>query len=138
MPLILLMAQPEQEAPPDVPPERLAKARRLLQDAIEKGRGGGAVAGFQGIRVDKYFGSKLPPVCAQLGCYVTDDGKRFYCINPACQKHTIRETKHTRRGRPEKSRFVYFHCPRCDGREVEMHIMLNRYVCRRCKYNWQS
>ncbi|HLF17133.1 MAG TPA: hypothetical protein VI796_06870, partial [Candidatus Thermoplasmatota archaeon] len=58
------------------------------------------------------------------------------CINPACQKHKVRETKHTRRGRPGKGHFVYFKCPRCDSREVEMHLLGNRYVCRTCKYNW--
>ena len=94
--------------------------------------------GFTGVKVDKYFGTKLPPVCASLGCYVTDDGKRFYCINPACQKHLQRETKHTRRGNPKKQTFVYFRCPRCDSRSVEMRVLLNRYVCRTCRYNWQS
>jgi len=121
---------------------RLAKARQLLQDAIARSRGeaasGAPLRGFTGVKVDKYFGTKLPPVCASLGCYVTDDGKRFYCINPACQKHLQRETKHTRRGNPKKQTFVYFRCPRCDSRSVEMRVLLNRYVCRTCRYNWQS
>ena len=121
---------------------RLAKARQLLQEAIARSRGeaatGAPLRGFLGVKVDKYFGTKLPPVCASLGCYVTDDGKRFYCINPACQKHLQRETKHTRRGNPKKQTFVYFRCPRCDSRSVEMRVLLNRYVCRTCRYNWQS
>ncbi len=117
--------------------ERLAKARDLLQEAIRKGQAGTA-KGFGGVRVDKYFGAKLPPVCAALGCYVTDDGKRFYCINSACQKHKLRETKHTRKGNPRKASFVYFRCPKCDSRSVEMKVLFNKYVCRTCKYNWAS
>ena len=121
--------------------ERLARARKLLQDAITRTRKlppGSPPKGFGGVKVDKYFGTKLPPVCASLGCYVTDDGKRFYCINPACQKHLQRETKHSRRGNPKKQTFVYFRCPRCDSRSVEMRVLLNRYVCRTCRYNWQK
>ena len=120
---------------------RLARARKLLQDAIARSRSappGSVPKGFGGAKVDKYFGTKLPPVCASLGCYVTDDGKRFYCINPACQKHLQRETKHTRRGNPKKQTFVYFRCPRCDSRSVEMRVLLNRYVCRTCRYNWAN
>lgn len=120
--------------------ERLAKARELLQKAISRSRSapGTVPKAFTGVRVDKYFGAKLPPVCAALGCYVTDDGKRFYCINSACQKHKLRETKHTRKGNPKKASFVYFHCPRCDSRDVEMRLMFNRYFCRACRYNWQK
>lgn len=120
--------------------ERLERARDLLQKAIARGKskGGATLKGFAGTKVDKYFGNKLPPVCASLGCYVTDDGKRFYCINSACQKHKLRETKHTRKGNPQKNSFVYFHCPRCDSRDVEMRLMFNRYFCRACRYNWQS
>ena len=121
--------------------ERLSRARKLLQDAITRTRNapaGSPAKGFGGVRVDKYFGTKLPPVCASLGCYVTDDGKRFYCINPACQKHLQRETKHSRKGNPKKQSFVYFRCPRCDSRSVEMRVLLNRYVCRTCRYNWQQ
>ena len=131
-PMLLLV---QEAAPSPEEAERVARAQRLLRQAIEKGRGKPTL-GFQGVRVDKYFGTKLPPVCASLGCYVTDDGKRYYCINPACQKHKIRETKHTRRGRPEKAHFVYFKCPRCDSRSIEMHVVGNKYVCRTCKYNW--
>ena len=121
--------------------ERLARARKLLEEAIARSRSappGAKAKGFGGVKVDKYFGTKLPPVCASLGCYVTDDGKRFYCINPACQKHLQRETKHTRKGNPKKASFVYFRCPRCDSRSVEMRVLLNRYVCRTCRYNWAS
>jgi hypothetical protein len=120
--------------------ERLARARELLDKAIARGQAppGAGGRGRGGVKVDKYFGSKLPPVCASLGCYVTDDGKRFYCINSACQKHKLRETKHTRKGNPQKTSFVYFHCPRCDSRDVEMRLMFNRYFCRACRYNWQS
>ena len=123
--------------------ERLDKARNLLQEAIRRSQATGpapvpgGLRPFPGMKVDKYFGSKLPPVCASLGCYVTDDGKRFYCVNPACQKHKKRETKHTRRGNPAKAHFVYFRCPRCESRSLEMHVMSNRYVCRACKYSWQ-
>lgn len=129
------------DAPSEENEARLAKARQLLQDAIARSRAqpaGAAPKGFGGVKVDKYFGTKLPPVCASLGCYVTDDGKRFYCINPACQKHLQRETKHTRKGNPKKQAFVYFRCPRCDSRSVEMRVLLNRYVCRTCRYNWQQ
>ena len=118
---------------------RLQRARKLLEEAIARSRGAPAGAppkAFGGVRVDKYFGAKLPPVCAALGCYVTDDGKRFYCINAQCQKHRLRETKHTRKGNPRKSSFVYFKCPRCDSRDVEMKVLFNRYVCRACRYNW--
>ncbi len=119
--------------------ERLLRARRLLEEAIARSRdtpAGKPLKAFGGVRVDKYFGAKLPPVCAALGCYVTDDGKRFYCINSACQKHRLRETKHTRKGNPRKTSFVYFKCPRCDSRDVEMKVLFNRYVCRTCRYNW--
>ena len=162
--LMLMVAEepkpaPEAEAKAEAPPggekpdpivpteaqdaERLDKARQLLQEAIRRSQAvgpapaPGGLRPFPGMKVDKYFGTKLPPVCASLGCYVTDDGKRFYCVNPACQKHKKRETKHTRRGNPAKAHFVYFRCPRCESRSLEMHVMSNRYVCRACKYSWQ-
>lgn len=138
---LALLAHALADAPAAESEERLARARKLLQDAITRTRNappGSAPKGFGGVRVDKYFGTKLPPVCASLGCYVTDDGKRFYCINPACQKHLQRETKHSRKGNPKKASFVYFRCPRCDSRSVEMRVLLNRYVCRTCRYNWQQ
>lgn len=110
----------------------------MLGDAIEKNEHRHAGKKPQvGQKVDKYFGTKLPPVCARLGCYVTDDGKRYYCVNPSCQKHKKRETKHTRRGRPQKGSFVYFRCPRCSSRSVDMHLFSNEYACRNCKYTWQ-
>jgi phage terminase large subunit GpA-like protein len=137
---LALLAHSLADAPSDDDEERLARARKLLQKAIARSKASPANAskGFAGVKVDKYFGTKLPPVCASLGCYVTDDGKRFYCINPACQKHLQRETKHTRRGNPKKQSFVYFRCPRCDSRSVEMRVLLNRYVCRTCRYNWAN
>ena len=118
--------------------ESVASARRLLEAAMQKGREkDGAGKETPGLKVDKYFGTKLPPVCAQLGCYVTDDGKRYYCVNHACQKHKKRETKHTRKGRPQRGQFVYFKCPKCESRRVDMHILANRYTCRTCKYVWE-
>jgi ribosomal protein S27E len=136
-PLALLLAtMADPPAPEDQ--ERVARARRLLEEAIARGRqeGPGTPRNTVGLKVDKYFGDKLPPVCAKLGCYVTDDGKRFYCVNPACQKHKKRETKHTRHGNPAKAHFVYFKCPRCQGKNVEMSLMSNKYACRACKYVW--
>ncbi|HLF16995.1 MAG TPA: hypothetical protein VI796_06170, partial [Candidatus Thermoplasmatota archaeon] len=82
--LLLLVVESEPEKPVEEA-ERVTRARDILQAAIAKGKAPAARAGFQGMKVDKYFGTDLPPVCSQLGCYVTDDGKRFYCINPACQ-----------------------------------------------------
>lgn len=83
--------------------------------------------------VDKYFGSKLPPVCRQLGCYVTDDGKFFYCINPHCHKDKRRETKYNRR----KKSVVYFFCPKCKSREIQLHLKMNNYECLDCAYTWK-
>jgi hypothetical protein len=84
-------------------------------------------------QVDKYFGSKLPPVCRQLGCYVTDDGKFFYCINPHCHKDKKRETKYNRR----KKSVVYFFCPKCKSREIQLHLKVNSYECLDCAYSWK-
>ncbi len=127
--------------------DRLARARKLLEEAIARSKaekepstsipGSGGLRGVPGMRVDKYFGTELPPVCARLGCFVTDDGKRYYCVNPSCQKHKLRETKHTRKGRPEKARFAYFRCPRCNSRNIEMHVLANVYACRACKHSWK-
>ncbi|HET6398338.1 MAG TPA: hypothetical protein VFH47_02150 [Candidatus Thermoplasmatota archaeon] len=125
---------------PDVSEERARRARELLEKAIAASRSEpppGVAKMPLGARVDKYFGTKLPPVCARLGCYVSDDGKRFYCINPVCQKHKKRETKHTREGRPEKPRFAYFRCPKCDSRDIEMHLIGNNYSCRACRHVWK-
>ena len=146
------------EAPADAapPPDQVERARKLLQDAIARSRhasgpsmplapptpGDAAAAArgsaVPGMKVDKYFGTELPPVCAELGCYVSDDGKRFYCVNPRCQKHKKRATKHTRRGNPMKPRIVYFRCPRCESRNIEMHVLSNRYACRACKHSWEK
>ncbi len=134
--LILLVAEVADD-------DKLSRARKLLAEAIarsEEAKATGPVGplrGVPGMKVDKYFGTDLPPVCARLGCYVTDDGKRYYCVNPSCQKHKLRETKHTRRGRPEKARFAYFRCPRCDSRSIEMHVIANMYSCRACKHTWK-
>ena len=85
-------------------------------------------------KVDKYFGSKLPPVCRQLGCYVTDDGKFFYCINPHCHKDRKRETKYNRR----RKSLVYFFCPKCKSREIQLHLKKNQYECLECAYSWKN
>ncbi len=133
----------EDAAPkPPLKETALERARRLLAAAIRKVPvvvPATSMAPGSTPKVDKYFGEKLPPVCSRLGCYVTDDGKRFYCINHACQKHLKRETKHTRRGNPLKavqSPVIYFRCPRCDSRNIEMHVLANRYACRACLHSW--
>lgn len=132
---------------PEAPDDAVARARRLLQEAIARSRPETGPAApvplarppaVPGMKVDKYFGTDLPPVCAELGCYVSDDGKRFYCVNPRCQKHKKRATKHTRRGNPRKPVIVYFRCPRCESRNIEMHVMANKYVCRACKHSWEK
>jgi hypothetical protein len=85
-------------------------------------------------KVDKYFGSRLPPVCSQLGCYVTDDGKFFYCINPHCHKDRKRETKYNRK----RKSLVYFFCPKCKSREIQLHLRKNHYECLECAYTWKN
>lgn len=124
------------KAPDDARGDR---AKRLLAEAIRR-REEETTTGREmpGMKVDKYFGTKLPPVCARLGCYVTDDGKRFYCVNPSCQKHKKRETKHTRRGRPAGKKFVYFRCPRCESKRVEMNVFANTYHCKTCRHTWEK
>lgn len=84
--------------------------------------------------VDKYFGTKLPPVCRKLGCYVTDNGKFFYCVNPNCHKDRKRETKYNRR----RKSFIYFFCPKCRSREIQLHLRKNQYECMDCAYNWRK
>ena len=84
--------------------------------------------------VDKYFGSKLPPVCRKLGCYVTDNGKFYYCVNPNCHKDRKRETKYNRR----RKSFIYFFCPKCRSREIQLHLKKNQYECMECAYNWRK
>lgn len=86
-----------------------------------------------GAKVDKYFGTKLPPVCERLGCYLTDDGRRFYCVNPTCQKHKKRDTKHSR-VRKKGDGETYFRCPSCGSRKVDI-ILDREYRCE-CGYEW--
>lgn len=120
-------------------PEDVERARKLLAAAQVRPAAASAHAGASS-KVDKYFGEKLPPVCAKLGCWVSDDGKRFYCINHACQKHLKRETKHTRRGNPLKmlnTPVIHFRCPRCQSRNIEMHLLANRYACNACLHDWR-
>ncbi|HLE47453.1 MAG TPA: hypothetical protein VI818_04075 [Candidatus Thermoplasmatota archaeon] len=85
-------------------------------------------------KVDKYFGSRLPPVCKQLGCYVTDDAKFYYCINPHCHKDRKRETKYNRR----RKSLVYFFCPKCKSREIQLHLRKSHYECLECAYSWKN
>jgi hypothetical protein len=121
---------PAQDGPP-VPsktPEQLFEEARSKANLFLQQQG---VPGKP--TVDKYFGSKLPPVCRQLGCYVTDDGKFFYCINPHCHKDKKRETKYNRR----KKSVVYFFCPKCKSREIQLHLKMNNYECLDCAYTWK-
>lgn len=106
-------------------PDDVREARRKLAQAT-----GGL--GKVGQTVDKYFGTKLPPVCARLGCYLTDDGKRFYCVNPGCQKHRKRATKHSRVKRGPR----YFACPSCGSSDVELRTFGRQYHCRACSHEW--
>lgn len=91
-----------------------------------------------GQKVDKYFGDKLPPVCERLGCYLTDDGKRFYCVNATCQKHRKRATKHTRVRKKSKGGPIYFECPKCSSHHVDLAMFADEYVCRRCDHRWKK
>lgn len=144
MNLLLLMVSgdaPDDEPEEDKPDAATRRARRLLDDALRRNAPAEPPAGAPkiGQQVDKYFGTKLPPVCEKLGCYLTDDGKRYYCVNSACQKHKKRATKHTRPGRGKRAGtpFVYFRCPRCGNRDVDMHLITNEYSCRACQYIWK-
>lgn len=133
----------------DVDEDKIAEGRRRLREAMKQEEAKAdqlkdeaedevpVERGFTGQKVDKYFGTQLPPVCARLGCYVTDDGQRYYCVNPACQKHKKRDTKHSKRGRPKKGQFAYFRCPRCNSRSLDMHLLRNEYECQTCKYVWK-
>lgn len=116
---------------------REAKARQLLEEAKRRRAESDKGRDVAGPKVDKYFGTKLPPVCERLGCYLTDDGTRFYCVNSACQKHKKRATKHSRTGRPARGHFVYFRCPKCESKRVEMNLFSNTYHCKTCKYVWE-
>ncbi len=104
-------------------------------EAAPTGQGAPA-RGKVGQTVDKYFGTKLPPVCARLGCYLTDDGKRFYCVNPGCQKHKKRATKHSRVKKAREVPGVYFRCPKCQSRSLEILHEANEYACLDCKHHW--
>ena len=84
--------------------------------------------------VDKYFGARLPPVCRKLGCYVTDNGKFFYCINPACHKDRKRDTKYNRR----KKSLFYFSCPKCQSRDIQLHLRKGQYECLQCAFAWRK
>ena len=107
------------------------EARRKLGEAIDQAA---RERGKVGQNVDKYFGTKLPPVCERLGCYLTDDGKRFYCVNPGCQKHRKRATKHSK-VRHKSEGPVYFRCPACGSRRVENRLgRMN--VCKDCGHEW--
>ncbi len=123
-------------APPTDGSARLQRARQLLEQAIERERDVPR-GGFEGQKVDKYFGTKLPPVCAKLGCYVTDDGKRFYCVNPSCRKHTKRLTKHNRRGLGKRTESVFFHCPVCRSRDIDLRPFTQDYKCSGCEHVWK-
>lgn len=120
MPLVLLAA-----------PEDIEKARKLLGEVMERV----APRTRVGQQVDKYFGTKLPPVCERLGCYLTDDGRRFFCVNPSCQKHKKRATKHTKIRRKGVGP-VYFQCPHCGERDVDVVGLGRQYRCRSCAHEW--
>jgi hypothetical protein len=85
-------------------------------------------------KVDKYFGTKLPPTCRQLGCYLTDNGKYFFCVNPNCHKDKKRETKYNRR----KKSVFYFFCPKCRSRDIQLHLKRNQYECLECAFAWRK
>lgn len=109
----------------------------------------------------KYFGTILPPKCEFHGCFLTDDGQHFYCTDFTCNKHKYRRTKHDRYSRYEhldKSKaaakakvaaeqppveqkgfwpLVYFKCPRCQGRDIQMRVLRNRYECTSCEFIWK-
>jgi signal transduction histidine kinase len=33
--------------------------------------------------------------------------------------------------------FIYFHCPMCDSRDIDMRLLRNTYECKRCDYAWR-
>lgn len=108
-----------------------------MTDAKEGPTAAGHVRGrLPSERVDKYFGDRLPPVCARLGCWRSDDGKRYYCVNPTCHKDRRRETKHTRVNRPKHASEIAFRCPRCGQRDVDVRDWGPRYACRACNFLW--
>lgn len=127
---------------PDDPERRqqLERARQKLREAMEKEAPAPAATEKTrpnvGQKVDKYFGTRLPPVCERLGCYLTDDGTRYYCVNPGCQKHKKRATKHSRVKRPKQAKDVFFRCPKCLGRNVEVMMLVGEYACNDCQHRW--
>ncbi len=112
-----------------VDPEDVERARKILDEAAKEART------QVGQRVDKYFGTKLPPVCSRLGCYLTDDGQRFYCVNPGCQKHRKRATKHSKVAKKGQGP-SYFRCPSCGSRDVNIIALGRQYHCRNCGHEW--
>lgn len=120
--------------------QQLERARERLREAMEQSRPAPAPVEkgrpSVGHKVDKYFGTRLPPVCERLGCYLTDDGKRYYCVNPGCQKHKKRSTKHSRVKRAKQAREVFFRCPKCLGRNVEVMMLVGEYACNDCQHRW--
>lgn len=112
----------------------------------------------------KYFGRELPPRCELHKCYLTDDGRHFYCTNMGCDKHKYRRSKHTKYSRhahldttkghgtaPPRVRvakdtpvpeigvwpLVHFRCPGCRSRDIDMRILDNKYVCGACAMEWK-
>ncbi len=117
--------------------KQLEEAQRKLREAIKSAHPEPAKKTSKvGQTVDKYFGDKLPPVCERLGCYLTDDGKRFYCVNASCQKHRKRATKHTKVRKKSAAHPIYFRCPKCDSSHVDLLMFTDQYVCRRCDHKW--
>ncbi len=115
---------------------QMEEARRKLQEAMAQERPARErQAPSVGQKVDKYFGAKLPPVCERLGCYLTDDGKRYYCVNSTCQKHRKRSTKHNKVAKKGRGP-IYFKCPKCESSHVDLAMFSDQYVCRRCEHKW--
>lgn len=140
LPALLTLVSGGGDADAQARKEQLDEARRKLREAMEKETPAppddGPPRKSVGQKVDKYFGTRLPPVCERLGCYLTDDGKRYYCVNPGCQKHKKRATKHSRVKRVKKREEVFFRCPKCLGRNVEVMLLTGEYSCRDCDHRW--
>jgi hypothetical protein len=116
---------------------QVQEAQRKLREAIAQGQPERPKTTKNvGQKVDKYFGDKLPPVCEKLGCYLTDDGKRFYCVNATCQKHKKRSTKHSKVPKKGKGAAIYFRCPKCQSTHVDLKMFSEKYHCRRCEHEW--
>jgi DNA-directed RNA polymerase subunit M/transcription elongation factor TFIIS len=109
------------------------------------------VAGVE--RRVKYFGSELPPKCALRNCWLSDDGKHYYCTDFTCNRHKYRRTKHDRYSRyahrnPEGRAvepapkeglgpLLYFKCPQCASGDIQMRLLQNRYECAQCGHLWR-